>query len=98
MDQIEYTARELGQLVVDGIAMGLGLSMYFDDPTDDSSDDSSDDSGECEDDDDRCRKVKDTCIRGCSDFVLNKPKKRRNDLGGMDFHRCVRQCMDRNGC
>jgi RHS repeat-associated protein len=51
-----------------------------------------------DDDDDRCKKVKERCIQGCSDFVLQKPGGKRGDLGGMDFHRCVRQCMDRNGC
>ena len=54
---------------------------------------------QCDSDDaERCKKVKQQCIQGCSDFVLNKPKKRRNDLGGMDFHSCVRKCMDKNGC
>ena len=51
---------------------------------------------ECEED--CCKKIKEQCIQGCSDFVLQKPRSRRKDLGGMDFHRCVRQCMDRNGC
>jgi len=46
----------------------------------------------------RCKNVKKQCIQGCSDFVLQKPKRNRGDAGGMDFHRCVRQCMDRNGC
>jgi RHS repeat-associated protein len=49
-------------------------------------------------DDDRCRKIKNQCIQGCSDFVLQKPRGRRGDLGGMDFHWCVRQYLDRNGC
>jgi len=53
----------------------------------------------CEnEDEERCKKVKEQCIQGCSDFVLQKPRGRRGDSGGMDFHRCVRQCMDRNGC
>jgi len=45
-----------------------------------------------------CKRIKQECIDGCSDFVLPKPRKKRKDLGGMDYHRCVRQCLDRNGC
>ncbi len=45
-----------------------------------------------------CKKIKQQCIEGCSDFVLQKPKGRRSGYGGGDFDRCVRQCMDRNGC
>ena len=53
----------------------------------------------CKDDEsERCKKVKQQCIEGCSDFVLQKPRSRRKDLGGMDFHTCVRRCMDDNGC
>jgi RHS repeat-associated protein len=53
----------------------------------------------CEnEDEERCKNVKKQCIQGCSDFVLQKPKRNRGDLGGMDFHRCVRRCMDDNGC
>lgn len=46
----------------------------------------------------RCKIVREQCIRGCSDFVLQKPRNKRGDLGGMDFHKCVRLCLDRNGC
>ncbi len=54
---------------------------------------------QCDDNDpDRCKKIKQSCIEGCSDFILNNPKKKRGDLGGMNFHSCVRQCLDRNGC
>src|SRR5690606_15406304 len=53
----------------------------------------------CENEDaDRWKEVKRQCIEGCSTFVLEKPRRRRGDLGGIDFHECVRQCMDRNGC
>ncbi len=50
-------------------------------------------------DEERCQKVRTSCIQGCSDFVLQKPRGRRTDWGsGADFDRCVRQCLDRNGC
>jgi RHS repeat-associated protein len=46
-----------------------------------------------------CKKIKQECIQGCSDFVLQKPRRQRTDWGsGADFDRCVRQCMDRNDC
>lgn len=56
------------------------------------------DGDDTQDDTQRCMEVKEKCIQGCSDFVLQKAKKNRGDLGGVDFHRCVKQCMDRNGC
>ncbi|MFZ5929835.1 MAG: RHS repeat domain-containing protein [Pseudomonadota bacterium] len=90
-----------------GGAIGLGLSIGAlailneildgaDDPAGKAKADAQKAEEECEKD--RCKEVKEQCIQGCSDFVLQKPKSRRNDLGGMDFHRCVRLCMDRNGC
>lgn len=45
-----------------------------------------------------CKRIKDECIKGCSDFVLPKLNSKRKDLGGMDFHRWVKKCLDRNGC
>ena len=45
-----------------------------------------------------CREIKDNCIKGCSEFVLHKPRNRRIGIDGHDFNRCLRQCLDRNGC
>jgi RHS repeat-associated protein len=81
------------------IATGMAISNLMNEMlNNDDVSDGSDDPEQCDDDTERCKKIKQQCIDGCSDFVLQKPKKRRKDLGGMDFHFCVRLCMDRNGC
>ena len=52
----------------------------------------------CSDEPD-CARIRQQCIQGCSDFVLQKPRRKRTDWdSGGDFDRCLRQCLDRNGC
>ncbi|MCO7223205.1 RHS repeat-associated core domain-containing protein [Pleionea sp. CnH1-48] len=49
---------------------------------------------ECGDEDpERCKKVKDSCIADCSLFAL--PSRTE---GAVSFRRCVRSCMERQGC
>lgn len=62
-------------------------------PTDPPIDPPSDDPQQCEDDEDRCRKVKNECIAKCSEFGL--PSKYGD---GVSFRRCIRNCMERQGC
>jgi hypothetical protein len=46
-----------------------------------------------------CTAIAESCRKGCSDFVLQKPRRRRTDWGsGDDFFKCVRRCLDREGC
>jgi RHS repeat-associated protein len=62
-------------------------------PTDPPIDPPADDPQQCEDDEERCRKVKNQCIARCSEFGL--PSKYGD---GVSFRRCVRNCMEREGC
>jgi hypothetical protein len=43
-------------------------------------------------DEERCKKVKDQCIEYCADTVLDR------GIHEPQFSRCVRACMERNGC
>ena len=56
-----------------------GIGICRDEPTPD------------EDDQERCRKVKEHCINYCSEHGLPAP-------GGGRFRRCMRECMQRAGC
>ncbi|MCC6556370.1 MAG: RHS repeat-associated core domain-containing protein, partial [Polyangiaceae bacterium] len=44
-----------------------------------------------EDEQERCRRVKEQCLEECSDSAFPSP-------GGGRFRRCVRECMERSGC
>ncbi|MCF6299805.1 MAG: RHS domain-containing protein [Proteobacteria bacterium] len=77
--------------------IGIGIAAawgYF------SSDANDCDDGDCEEMK-RCKKVSESCISGCSDFVLGKPSRHRpssNGWSGDDFSTCVKQCMENAGC
>ena len=77
--------------------VGLGLAAawgYFS-----TTDDTNDCDEDCENKKDRCKKVKESCIKGCSTFVFGKKKRLwENGWSGDDFSKCLRQCMERENC
>jgi len=69
------------------------INQYNKDGTDAPVDPPADDSPKCEDDDERCRKIKNQCIADYTVFGL--PSKYGD---GVSFRRCIRNCMARQGC
>ena len=54
---------------------------------------------DCDSEKERCKKVKKSCIKGCTDFVLGKKKRPwENGWSGDDFSKCVTRCMEREDC
>ena len=51
---------------------------------------------QCDDEDERCKKIKNDCIAKCSQFSLPNPNGKFGDMA--PFHRCIRNCMEKQGC
>jgi RHS repeat-associated protein len=66
-----------------GLCILLAVTLEGDTPTDDIPN---------EDSRERCRKIKDECIRYCADTILDK------GIHEPHFSRCVRECMESHGC
>jgi RHS repeat-associated protein len=77
-------AVETAATVATAIAASLGITWAINEAVESACEDS---------EEERCRKVKDNCIASCSVFGL--PSKHGD---GVSFRRCVRNCMEREGC
>jgi len=86
-----------GSFICGGFITGVvGGALYYEllNLANNIDDDCSNDNNSEED----CKRIKNECIQGCSEFVLQKPRKRRIGLAGDDFKKCVARCLERNGC